>query len=767
MTWSINSNWIAASERAGVRVIGIVRIELQQTTALRIDDYSAINGSTMTVILNIGGVLYSVNEGSDYAATGSNQTTAANIGDAILAAVGTDWTVRYQVEDDASGSILTFIFGEAASATTSTVFQASVTDEPSGWGGDLGNGPTEVSFCKSHEPFEGSGGTYPNIVTDIRGLEMSVDPLTREVSLSTPEIDFADTGRDGYGIRSLMRRYMLFGKYVDIEVGFEGLAESDFEPWPRVYIQKVTPRPGGAVTVGLGDALYELTTGVTDGEWVAMHPLEVVEDILSQTILPDRYNAATLDPEDSAYDAIGHWNVSRYNDEEFQLLNGINDPTQSLEVLNSVLVMLNGTLRPDQDGVYRFDLLDEDAAPVRSFENTDASTTGYACRVTNYTDAFESIINGATMNFAQSRDTSSGVATYTEIDNASVRESLRLVETNLDLEWCNGVAEVYGNYMEPGSGGTNRRMFPNTEQIVVRYAPRQGFCGTRQAYDSTVSAFGPYANSGLASGREAFFRVEGRAYAVASSYAYTSDPEIIAFDAVSHYFTPQRYDDGVGNRERPTTYINQYSDIARTTTYERLQDTWTDAQFDIATTYNGFDFTSGRGGLGTSVAAARDGGIRVDDDGNSFYDGFRIVDITIPVDIAKRWLRRCRFGMPSMTLEVGARHYDLEISDVVAMSSDDVLLAFQQSGVEAGVDTAFEVVRKRCRLFEADPCMEYDIAFIRSTAYPAVDVVPLYDPTVSVLEVSTTVDFIVTNANDPVTNDADGDGFAESFTVTG
>jgi hypothetical protein len=766
MTWSLNTNWIAASERAGVRVIGLVRIELQQTTALRIDDYSAINGSTMTVILNIGGTLYSVNEGSDYSATGSNITTATNIGDAILAEVGTAWTVRYQVESDASGAILTFIFGEAASATTSTTFQASVVDDPTGWGIDLGNGPTEVTFCKSHEPFIGTDGTYPNLVTDIRGLEMAVDPLTRELSLSEPEIDFADPGRDGYGIRSLMRRYMLFGKYVDIEIGFDGLAESDFEPWPRLYIQKVKPAPGGAVTVGLGDGLHELTTGTITGEWVGFHPLGVVEDILNQTVTPNRYDATTLDPTNSAYDPIGHWVVSRYNDEEYQCLNGINDPTIALDVLNSVLVLMNGTLRLTQAGVYGYTLLDEDAASVRSFSNSDTYTAGYPCRVTSYTDAFESLTNGAVMNFAQSRDTNAAIATYRETDQASVRETLRLVETTLDLEWCNAVALVGAFDILPGSGGSIRRIFPNTESFVIPHAPRQGFCGTRQSYNPATSSFSTISNSGLGLARTAFLRLEGRAYPVASSPNYTNDPEIVACDLVQHWSTPQMLDEQIANRPRPTRYINQYSDIALPTTYETLAYTWLNAQFSIDTSYSGYDFVNGRAGLGTSTAAARDGGITYGD-GTSIYAPTRVVDVTIPVAIAKRWMRRCRFGMPAMTIEAGARHYDLELSDVVTMAGDDVFLAFQQSGVESGLTTDFEVVRKRCRLFEADPCMEYEVAFLRSTAYPGVDVVPIYDPTVTVLEVSTDTDFIVTNDNDPVTNDQDGDGFAESFTVTG
>lgn len=767
MTWSINTNWIAASERAGIRPIGIVRIELQQTSALRIDDYSAINGSTMTVILNIDGTLYSVNEGSDYAATGSNTTTANSIGAAILAAVGTDWTVRYNVESDATGAILTFIFGEAASASTSITFQASVVDDPTGWGVDLGNGPTEVSFCKSHEPFVGTDGVYPNLVTDIRGLEMSVDPLTREIALGTPEIDFADPGPSGYGIRHLMRRYMLFGKYVDIEVGFEGLAESDFEAWPRHYIQKVTPKAGGAVTLLLGSGLHELTSSTITGEWVNMHPLQAAEDVLSQAVLPDRYDATSLDPTETAYDSIGHWVVSRYNDEEFQCVNGINDPTPTLEVLNSILVMLNGTLRLDQDGVFRFTLLDEDAAVARFFVHSDDydGQTGFACNVTSYSDAFEGLTNGAVMNFAQSRDTNAAVATYREADNASVRECLRLVETNLDLEWCNGVALVYGAYMDPGSGGITSRMFPNTEQMVLQYAPRQGFCGTRQLYDSTLSSFGPDTNSGLTSTRLAFLRVEGRAYAVASSPTYTNDPEIVACDGVSHFFTPQRYDDGIGNRPRPTRYINQYSDIALPTTYDRLADVWTDAQFDIATGYNGYDFVNGRGGLGTNIAAARDGAIQTGDGGIAYYDPFRVVDVTIPVDIAKRWLRRCRFGMPKMNIETTARHYDLELSDVVSLSADDVYLAFQQSGLDTNTVSSFEVVRKRCRLFESDPCMEFELAFLRSTSYPAVDVVPIYDPTVSIEVTTVDPDSVVTNDNDPVTNDQDGDGFAESGTV--
>jgi len=774
VVWSINSNWLRASEQKGVKPIGIVTIELQQTSGLFLTSYATLIASACSVVLNIDGVNYTVTEGTHWTAATSNAVTANNIGVAMLAAVdavGT-WVVRYRLDTNQTGTTITFVFGESANASALLTFQASTTGAPGGTFTDVGNGPTSISFCKSDTPFVSSGGTvYPNLVQDISGLEMSVDPLTREIALGTPTILLSDPSATS-SLRALIGTYALIGKAVDIFVGFEGLAETDFEQWPRCYIHSVTPDADNGITLGLGDGLHELTASNVQGEWVNFHPLGALYDVLTQCIVPDRLVTADFDPTTSVYDSIGHWVVSRYNDEVFQCVNGINDPTPAINVVNSLLVLMNGTLRPAQDGTYGYKLLDENAAAIRSFENAaDLSATSYPCTVTAYTDAYAALTNSAVISFAQSRDASAANATYHEMDKASIRETLRVVESTLDLEWCNGVAEVLGAYMDPGNG-TNHRLFqfPFSDQIVVQYAPRQGFCGTRESYNAATSSFTPYANSQLSTGlRTAFFRLEGRAYPATNIYDYTTDPEIVACDIADHFFFasglgPQRYDQDIANRATPKTSRLAYSEFGQTL-YGKLKDVWTDTRFYFASTFNSLGFVNGRGGLGTSAAAARDGGVETDDvTGIYYYKPFRIVDITIPVDIAKRWLRRARFGLPKVTVEVSARHFDLELSDFVSMT-DDKYLGHLQAALDGSAASVFEVTRKRCRLFESDPCMEYELSFLKSTLYPPSSVVAVYDPTVFIPLVVVDPDLVVTNTNDMVTNDQDADGIAESYTL--
>lgn len=130
-------------------------------------------------------------------------------------------------------------------------------------------------------------------------LSEEVDPFTREVEIGSMTIEVADKW-----IRPIVVNNVLFGRRARLQLGFVGLASSDYLTIFTGSIEEPPhPRPGGqTVTIECLGILAMLARVKIAGYWANKHPLEIGEDILEKAGLP----AAMIDYDALDPSGVGH-----------------------------------------------------------------------------------------------------------------------------------------------------------------------------------------------------------------------------------------------------------------------------------------------------------------------------------------------------------------------------------------------------------------------------------------------------------------------------
>jgi hypothetical protein len=736
VTLALNAAWLAAARDRSPTFRGYVELAISPAARLRLFDWSVLPGSGATVSF-LG---YTVTEGVEWTASGSNNTTALSIIAALKATAG-GGPMRFHVTLTATLDAVIDGYGGATPAFS--VFGAGAAVEL------LTNTPSSVKLGFSDSTFHDTLSAtdivpYPPIVHEIRGLEVEMDPVERGAAFFDVEIVVADDGL----IRTLMQRQILLGKAVTIWTGFEGLdVATEFEQWPTLRVVGLEPSPDkSTITIRCESRAIRLRDRkLSNLTFTNIHPMEAAVVVMTEC------GMTTADYDVAAWDATvtaaqGHYNLSRRDDETFDNTGAIRSPISALDAFNSLLQILGGTARMAQDGKLTYVPYDYSAAPVRAFSNSDNVHNAFPCEVTKHSDCFDLLFNRVVVNYLQSRG--AGSLPFEIEDAGSVLETGTARELVIDSDWLSQLAIVeYYHGVDPdlydftgsyptGTAPKILALGDAAPKIVIAGAARSGFCGTRIRWNG-ASFSGPAAAYSLSPTRPSYILIFGE-----------TTWSVLAFDEATTAFnyTGSAFGAGSGPLNTDVDGVTKDGEMVP----HRVQ------FVGAANYYNDNSFSGGWNGFGTSATEiAIPNAMHYP---KQYYPGAQAVDVTIVSEIARRALERFRYGAPRLTIRTTIEHFDLELGDVVSFSSDDVLLAPLVDGTSTAC--TFEIVAKRCRFFEDAPSMEFDLVLLKATAQEVFDVVTTYPPVI-VIAGSTEPDELTTNDGDPIWTDFDGDGTIE------
>lgn len=719
MTWSLPAAWVREFSRGNVPVQALVTVGLQPYDSFEINNYATAVGSGLTITF----AGHAAVEGVNWTAATSNLTTANSIITYLYSVetAGVD-TFRFKAVPKAGGSVVVLCFN-AEDPTPAVTLSSQLFGIV-----DASIGPSTALFALADNPI--AGVLAPPSIREIRGLELTVDPITRQFSCNKVEIEFVDDGL----IRRLASQYMMVGRYVDIALGSENLSTANFASWPRLYIDEVRTLPNNAgILVTASDTSENLRDTQVSRAYCNEHPLHVLTDLFD--LCGVAYDTS-MDPADAANDSIGHYVVSRYGDTLFGVSTAISSPTSALEIVNSLLPILGGTIRPAQDGDLTFVVYDADAPSVRTFTHTE-DPGQFPCSVESTDPGQAQTVNSVTISFCRTKDGES--ETFRQIDRKSIGEHGRALPMTIDLDWCNGklFPVQSGDPLIAALNTVNMQDFSDTggaaaTEVSMFYASRQGFCGSRFRNDTTSTTIEPWAELN-GTDKLAYLMITLDDYNLGIGASVTT--EAVACDEVLS--TDPRTD--------VVSEVNWRVEGGLTVaTLMTVRDNIPlKLEYQIASGYNDIDFTAGRGGFGTTVH------------GNMVGKG--AVDVTIPYAVATRLLRRLKYGAPTVVIRAPLRHFDLECGDVVQLDDPDLFIGFL-------LDDAtlfYEITRKTVRAFEDEPCIEFELTFLRAEDNPVYEAVDDFEWEEAQPVTSPEPDTIVTNAGDPVWTDFDGDGAIE------
>ncbi len=712
----VNPNANRELSRGNLQPIGLVTIHLPPKRCMTVVDWSAGSGRDIVIDINAG-TLYTLREGIEWFPGGSNNTMAASIRDAINAI---NFGVLPRVRARTEGARVIVAGGATTVTLTFNLTAAAGVQEL------ISPAPaTRSFFLGDRQTMEAGGvtwGGYPLSVASIATVDHSLDAVSREFALGDMDMDFVDDGE----LRRILMDQHLRGRQVDIALGTPALAQADFHPLGRWYIEDVTPQSDGSITVRLHDAMGFFRDSHLARRFVNMHPIQIFREALeivalewglngglaALDLLVDRNTLVT-----SVEPTMAHFTVSRYDDAVYHTGSPIDEREPVIDIMNSLLVLLGGTFSPDVNNRYRYRPYDQNALAVRTWRA--GAETGYDVEDVVVKETWGNMANEIAVEFADSEDAHDGQKTRFVLRNENSRNEVgRLFQLVLDTDWCNGVARLPLYGINPF--GQNVLAADSTD-FPVELAARVGFSGSRFRLQANGS-FLPDANGDLDSAanppRRGFFRLHGPAREAGTLVPNANrDPEIIACgDSAVEGGTP---DDP-----------NVRADIPRF------------MRFYIDTAYNANDFVNGRAGLGTSTPhqwglppAAGEVG----------YRPAWIVDVTIPVEMALRKMPRFAYGAPVLEVRTGLDQIAIEVGDFIAIQDDFVYLTLGKDGLTA--NTIFEVTRRTIDPWSDSPGITFELTWVRD------DVVgPTYTPAYPTVTIPITVDPL----NDRVlTDDAD------------
>lgn len=352
---ALNQNVAAAFGDARRELRNIVHFRVGVRRYLTVIDYTQAGSASISIDLN--STLSTRTEGTHFTAGVSNAETARRIAEAF-ADMGAGFNAY------AEDNVVTFV--GPYDATTFTLSVAA----PLAWD-ELRAGFLDgvVSMVDGDDVLFG----YPNSVAYVSPKATELDVVTRETK-TTGEIQLQITD-DGF-FRHLMVEFPdLTGKIVEVRKGAVGVPESDFLPDGLYQIGQPLASEG-VITLKCSDANDILKRAKVNVDILGRNDLEAIEIILQAAGVPsDLYDAGSLDP--TSYTDIGHYVVSRHRLFGNPSYNnwgntGIDpaeaEPVKALDLVNGLLVRLNGSLLPNENGQLAFVRYDPTAGAVMDFD---------------------------------------------------------------------------------------------------------------------------------------------------------------------------------------------------------------------------------------------------------------------------------------------------------------------------------------------------------------------------------------------------------------
>lgn len=715
MVLSLTQAWRDATAQSTVPPVVLVRLSMDLRRVLTIVDGSqATNGDTITV--RIGVTDHVLTAGTDFNFAGlSNQTIASNIANAWNAAENARAT-KTGITARSDGYFVFFIGGSLSSAFTLISSDTNFARETYSSVPDLvfedGIARIRFSYVSGDTPLFG----YPCCVTGLSSASAKIDPFTRKLTIGAVDVEFGD---DGQAIRELAKFHRLYLARVQVLIGTQDLAEADFALMGTYVIHDVKPEKGRVVLQCNDFAEDGWKNQTIRGAWVARHPLQIISDILTTVFAPGTPNAvvdtATLAPE--LYADISHFNCSRYHDLLFGLDNAITDDASVIDEIEELLFMAGGSLIPSNTGLYRYNHFDFNKAISRTWEASPpgSASEGYDIDQVEVIDSVGQIINKVRVSFARRGAGSEELEPFELSDEFSRLTFGRRVEETFDLRWSNGYVNMQGGRAAGPTNNTTtlfgRLYHDSTYFDPLPYAGRQGFCGARYNRVANQWQLQDGASLGGATGRYCFLLLKppGRLIDQPQSGGFESATEFVAIDQWE-----------IANHDADHSNVGNVP--AWNSLRARIAATGAQALTDLAF---GDEAVVGRGGLGTTPpgAPAPDSGdfwqFEIGS-GQGPVDqiGFtQAIDVTIPIAVAQRILRRFRFGAPEIRVRTTLEHLDLEIGDFVAINGDDIFIGHQRDGLTSAI--VWEIVGKEVDILADSPGIVWDLVFVRDSTQPS------------------------------------------------
>ena len=242
------------------------------------------------------------------------------------------------------------------------------------------------------------------ILSTVTPISREVDPITRKVGYSKVVLQVVDDGT----IRNWSGRFALQGARVTLRFGFAGLSISDYLVAFVGVIDEITP-DDAMISISLSDLLGTIFQRPFGGFFIGKHPVEVIEQLLthsSDLIASGDFNSTDFDP--TTYSSsISHFNTTSISPDvdRFGILvslvegmrEGVNEPPANVPSFSNKLVpvgpivdeicqALQATVLISETGEIRFKLFDSSTASSRTLTTDDFDDV-------NQVEAFTKTIN--------------------------------------------------------------------------------------------------------------------------------------------------------------------------------------------------------------------------------------------------------------------------------------------------------------------------------------------------------------------------------------
>tara|TARA_Y100001973_G_scaffold16263_1_gene23595 strand:+ start:337 stop:2667 length:2331 start_codon:yes stop_codon:yes gene_type:complete len=209
------------------------------------------------------------------------------------------------------------------------------------------------------------------------------------------------------------------------------------------------------------------------------------------------------------------------------------------------------------------------------------------------------------------------------------------------------------------------------------------------------------------------------------------------------------------------------SDIVGNTTSHGVGSTFVRYHIDRSLTGGIFNFEEGRSGLATRAAMALDIGRRelssAEENGLASNTN-RVVDVTIPVEMARQRISRYRYGAPQMNVRTTLRHIDLQIGDHISVDGINDQLAIPMLGetrTASQSSIVWEVTSVEVRPFDTTPEIELGLTLKWAQDHPNYTYSVNRDrhPVVVPLGVDVRLTHLVDNDGNPLTTNLNTNNF--------
>jgi hypothetical protein len=719
MVLSVSSAWATAMQGHGVKPIYLVDFEFGPAAYLTVNSYAdgaALNATVSITIVAGGSSTIVLTAGTDFSAITSNAVTAQN----IAAAINAHSTLGTLIYAFAIGATVLIIPETGVSTITALVFASS---NDASWNAYPYRLPQTVTIVSGDAMY----GDYPNSLSNIAPVASSIDLETRAVTIGDVELTLSD---DGVLADYLERAYPK-GRKITIKLGARSLSIGDFVQI-GVFVFDDYRRDGKSLVVQCVEPFAQVAENEITGQFVNMHPLEAIRQILSIAGVPTSLiNNTSLESTDAAYSDISHWAISRHT--QYPPLgeihyagpnNGVDEPTNARDLITDLSTVLDGSLSIREDGLYTFARFDIDGAAVRHLTEDDIADFEPESTIQNLKNSIT--VAGVSLPNNEKND---GTLLFQAEDEISVRMA-SITGTNrnfsmpLESEWLGIPSVLYSTI-------TNSDL-----QFDILGGPCCGFAGTRvsASAQNLVVPTQRVADT-LASGRLATLLLTdgvNREIVEANNFVFgTIDGSPSTAISMYGYHVPD-----IHVASAPYAWLPHNGGDDQF--YLQLR-----GQYTVRGGGRGLRGTSAAGWVGFEGAAITSGA----PSGQGFPDRPVLVfDITIPVAMIEyARLRRFGAGCPVVRFRTSLRHFDLQLRDFITFDHRRYLNYSKKSGANSGV--VWEIISKEIVAKEDSPGVVFTCARVRDdvTWTPSLSY-PVYTPVIS--HPPQTIDDVVTDNSD-------------------